>query len=133
MSNVDVQGLAYLEKAIESLAGAERECANRRYNNCANRCYYAMFQAAIAALIAAGIRPTGDSDRWEHAFVQARFAGILIKRRKLYSSDLADAFDNVQSVRLTADYEVGAISEKAGERGLDKARRLVSDVKERLL
>lgn len=133
MSNVDVQGLAYLEKAIESLAGAESECANRRYNNCANRCYYAMFQAAIAALIAAGIRPTGDRDRWEHAFVQARFAGILIKRRKLYSSDLADAFDNVQSVRLTADYEVGAISEKAAERGLDKARRLVSDVKERLL
>ena len=67
MSNVDVEGLAYLEKAIESLAGAESEHANKRYNNCANRCYYAMFQAAIAALIAAGIRPTGDRDRWEHA------------------------------------------------------------------
>ncbi len=39
MSNVDVESLAYLEKAIESLAGAESECANRRYNNCANRCY----------------------------------------------------------------------------------------------
>jgi uncharacterized protein (UPF0332 family) len=49
--------LAYLEKAIESLAGAESEFANRRYNNCANRCYYAMFQAAIAALMAAGIHP----------------------------------------------------------------------------
>lgn len=36
MSNVDMEGLAYLEKAIESLAGAESEYANRRYNNCAN-------------------------------------------------------------------------------------------------
>ena len=39
----------YLAKALESLEGAESELANRRYNNCANRCYYASFQAAVAA------------------------------------------------------------------------------------
>ena len=33
----------YLEKAVESLAGAESEYVNGRYNNCANRCYYACF------------------------------------------------------------------------------------------
>jgi len=130
---MDVDSLAYLDKAIQSLAGAESEYANRRYNNCANRCYYAMFQAAIAALIAAGIRPAGDRERWEHEFVQARFAGVLVKRRKLYGSGLANAFDTVQSARLTADYEIAPIREKAAERALDKARRLVSDVKEQLL
>ncbi len=31
----------FMEKAQESLAGAESEAANGRHNNCANRCYYA--------------------------------------------------------------------------------------------
>ena len=43
---MDEDSLAYLDKAIESLVGAESEYADRRYNNCANRCYYAMFQCS---------------------------------------------------------------------------------------
>lgn len=61
----------HLAKAREALQGAESELANRRYNNAANRAYYACFHAAIAALIDADIR---SSERWEHDFVQARFA-----------------------------------------------------------
>jgi hypothetical protein len=45
----------FLLKAEESLSGAESEFANDRNNNCANRCYYACFQAAIAALLTEGI------------------------------------------------------------------------------
>ena len=41
----------FLDKAAESFAGAESELANGRFNNCANRCYYACFQAAIVALL----------------------------------------------------------------------------------
>ena len=47
----------YREKADESLAGAVSEFANGRYNNCANRCYYSCFLAAVHALVTAGIRP----------------------------------------------------------------------------
>ncbi|MDQ1301559.1 MAG: hypothetical protein QG637_1481 [Chloroflexota bacterium] len=129
---MDADSLAYLDKAIESLAGAESEYANNRYNNCANRCYYAMFQAAIAALIAAGIRPAGVRAQWEHAFVQARFAGVLVKRRKLYPSELARSFELAQSARLTADYGIGSISEKEAGRALSKARVLVTGVQEQL-
>jgi uncharacterized protein (UPF0332 family) len=57
-------------KAIESLAGAESEFVNGRFNNCANRCYYATFQAAIAALLRQGIQP-GSERTWGHPFVQA--------------------------------------------------------------
>ena len=120
--------LAYLEKAIESLAGAESEFANRRYNNCANRCYYAMFQAAVAALIAAGVRPTNVRGQWEHDFVQAQFSGVLIARRKLYSSDLAALFSEVAQRRLTADYDVAAISQTVAARALHKTRLFVSAV-----
>lgn len=130
---MDADSLAYLDKAIESLAGAESEYANNRYNNCANRCYYAMFQAAIAALIAAGIRPAGVRAQWEHEFVQARFAGVLVKRRKLYRAELVAAFDPVQAARLAADYSLSSVSKKEAGRGLDRARMFVTDVKEKLL
>lgn len=53
----DEEVAAYLSKARESLETAESEYVNRRYNSCANRCYYACFQAAIAALLRAGVRP----------------------------------------------------------------------------
>jgi hypothetical protein len=60
----------FLEKARESLAGADSEFAQGRYDNCANRCYYACFQAAIWALDRAGIRPQGASGEWSHAMVR---------------------------------------------------------------
>jgi hypothetical protein len=72
----------YLVKAFESLDGTESEFGNRRYHNCANRLYYACFQAAIAALVQEGIAPPRRDVRWGHDFVQAQFAGQLIARRK---------------------------------------------------
>jgi uncharacterized protein (UPF0332 family) len=129
---VAAEHLAYLDKAIESLAGAESEFANRRYNNCANRCYYAMFQAAIAALITAGIRSPSVKGQWDHAFVQAQFSGVLIARRKLYPSDLGTSFAEVTQRRLTADYGVLAVNEKVAERAVQKARRFVSAVQRRI-
>ena len=69
----------FLAKAEESSYGALSELTNRRYNNCASRCYYASFQAAIYALTLAGIEPpAGPESQWGHAFVQSQFAGQLI-------------------------------------------------------
>jgi HEPN domain-containing protein len=49
----------YLTKAEESLRGAESEFTQGRYNNAANRCYYASFQAAVAALHHVSVAPRG--------------------------------------------------------------------------
>ena len=65
----------FLAKAEEALAGAESEFANSRYNNCANRSYYACFLAAIAALVREGIEPRAQ---WGHEFVQSQFVGQLL-------------------------------------------------------
>jgi uncharacterized protein (UPF0332 family) len=62
----------YVAQASESLQTAESEFVNGRYNSCANRCYYACFLAAIAALLHAGIRPRGQ---WNHEFVQGQLSG----------------------------------------------------------
>lgn len=69
----------YLDKAIESLAGATSEAANGRFNNCANRAYYACYQAAIHALLVSGVRPRGNE--WPHAYVHAELARRLIRGR----------------------------------------------------
>lgn len=58
------RGSLFLAKAVECLAGAESEADAGRYNNTANRCYYASFQAAIAALLHEGVRPPGGGDEW---------------------------------------------------------------------
>src|SRR3990170_106742 len=91
----------YLLKAEESLAGAESEFINGRYNNTANRCYYACFQAAIAALTQQGIQP--GRGLWRHEFVQGEFVGA--HRRKLYAPDLRDTHPRNLILRQMADYE----------------------------
>src|SRR6476620_4312898 len=96
------QALLFLDKAEECLAGAESELANGRYNNCANRSYYATFQAAIAALQQAGTQARGG--QWGHDYVQAAFVGQLLNRRKRYPSALRDVLSRNYKLREVADY-----------------------------
>lgn len=116
----------FLAKAREALAGAESEFANRRYNNAANRAYYACFFAAIVALLDAGIRPHGD--RWAHDFVAAQFAGVLIRRRKLYPTELHDIlYDNMRA-RHAADYQSASLTEKETKRAIQCATRFIAAI-----
>src|SRR6185437_14371591 len=108
----------YLLKALDCLDGAASEFANRRYDNCANRCYYVCFQAAITALLRSGIRPATHQSGWGHAFVQARFAGDLIHRRKVFASGLRDTLPNTLALRHVADYATDRINEREAARSL---------------
>src|SRR4051794_11151278 len=105
-------GDIFLEKAEESLAGAGREFVNSRFNNVANRCYYACFQAAIAALLASGIQPPGTRNEWGHDFVQAQFNGQLINRRKLYRADLRTTLAETFALREVGDYRQDRVPER---------------------
>jgi uncharacterized protein (UPF0332 family) len=118
----------YLAKAAESLLTAESEFINGRYNSCANRCYYACFQAAVAALIQEGIRPR---ERWGHAFVQGQFVGQLIERRKRFRSDLRRVLSDNQIMRNQADYEVRNVTQAQAARALGRTRTFVIAVKQR--
>lgn len=118
----------FLGKARESLAGAASELTNGRYNNAANRSYYACFQAAIAALERADIRPPGGSSTWGHAFVQAQFVGQLINRRKVYPTVLRDALAQTALLRELADYKITQVSQVQATRAVNRARALVAAV-----
>ncbi|HZC00745.1 MAG TPA: HEPN domain-containing protein [Gammaproteobacteria bacterium] len=121
----------FLDKAMESLIGAESEFLNSRYNNCANRCYYACFQAAIVALQEAGIAPRGTTGQWSHAFVPAQFEGMLINRRKLYPTQLRGTLGHLYGLRQTADYDEDPVTQTEANRALRRTRTFVQAMQER--
>src|SRR5688572_13297944 len=118
----------YLAKATESLQTAESEFANGRYNSCANRCYYACFQAAIAALLREGIRPRGQ---WSHEFVQAQLVGVLINQRKRYDRELRRVLADNQILRDQADYRPELVTATQASRALRRSRMLVAAIRQR--
>jgi uncharacterized protein (UPF0332 family) len=120
---------AFLEKAEESLAGAASEFVNGRYNNCANRCYYACFQAAISALAAAGIQPPGRDGQWGHDSVQAQFNGQLVNRRKLYPTSVRPTLEQTYRLRAAADYKRDPVSAVQGGRALRRAEEFLDVVR----
>ena len=120
MSERDIE--AFLVKSAESLAGAESEYANGRLNNCANRAYFACFHAAVDALMREGISPPGQARRWGHDYVQARFVGDLINRRRRYPGALRETLIRGLELRLSADYKTERITAIQANRAVTRSR-----------
>jgi uncharacterized protein (UPF0332 family) len=125
MSNGEDADL-YLRKALESIAGARSECTNGRFNTCANRAYYACYQAAIAALLREGIR--SKRGRWAHTFVQAEFSDRLVNRRHLHPATLRGTLSWLITLRHSADYAPATISWADANRALRRANEFIAAV-----
>lgn len=118
----------FLAKAQESLEGAEHELALGRFNNSANRAYYACFQGGIAAMVHARVFQSSGDDSWSHSFVAAQFDGMLINRRKLYGADLWNVIGRNHLVRLRADYEEDPVSQTEASRAVRRAQILLAAI-----
>ena len=123
---------AYLTKAVESLTSAQVDYAATRYNSCANRVYYACFQAAVSALLTVGIRPANPRGEWSHEFVQSQFNGLLITRRKLYPAALRRVLRDTMEVREKADYTPSSVSVRVARRVLQEAQDFVLAIQENI-
>ncbi len=124
--------MGHLEKARESLKSAsilfEAEC----YDSCASRCYYAMFQMAIAALAHLGIRPP-QGDGYSHAWVQAAVARELIHRRKILPAKRARALPDALELRREADYRETSLGRKRTGRMLRNCQEFVEHLQREVL
>jgi uncharacterized protein (UPF0332 family) len=96
----------YRSKALESLAGAQSELANRRYNNAANRSYYAAYNAVIVLLL----RNDYQSQDWSHRDIQTLYAREIVARRKLLPSEFRNHISDLLSARLRGDYGKRVVS-----------------------
>ena len=119
----------YLAKAEESLVGAASELAHGRYNNSVNRAYYACFQAAIAALQHASIRPRGGHSGWAHAYVQAEFVGRLIHQRKQYPERLRQVLARHLTLRHLADYAPEMMTYLHASRAVQRAHDFLAVIR----
>lgn len=86
-------------------------------------------QAAVAALADNGIK----RDRIDHKWVQAEFAGKLIKSRKIYPTKLKSYLTDMQMVRDNADYSDENISRKKAAEQLSMAGEMLSMIEKELL
>ncbi len=121
----------YLAKADQCLAGAALAVARGQYNNAANRAYYAAYQAAIAALRAAGVGPPSPR-YWAHDFVLREYCRTLACEGGAYPVQSGTTLKALLDERLKADYEVEMIGQPSGERALALARQFVAAVRPRL-
>ncbi len=72
----------WLDKANENLAAAQLCFDHGHFNACANRLYYAMFQAGIAAMVKHDLLK--PDTRVAHDWLQANFSEQLIRHRKVF-------------------------------------------------
>jgi uncharacterized protein (UPF0332 family) len=98
----------YLQKAQRALAGARLLLQAGDAEGACNRAYYAMFDAAHAALIAVGAE-LPDSLIKTHSGVIAAFGQHLVRSHEL-SSEYGATFNKVQRLRQLADYTGEPIS-----------------------
>jgi len=120
--------LDWLAKATENLTAANLCLQHGLRNASVNRAYYAMFHAAIAALIHYGIPKSGEM--WKHDFVQSEFSRALIQRRKVFPGSLKDALSKAIEQRQLADYDPEPVSERVARHMLQLAHGFVHQVKE---
>ncbi|MCP4350936.1 MAG: HEPN domain-containing protein [Desulfobacterales bacterium] len=118
----------FFSKAEENLKIAQLSFEHDCYNACANRAYYAAFQAAIAALADKGIR----SEKNDHAWVQSEFSLRLIKRKKIYPAKLKPYLLDMQFIRNMADYSKENIGKKVARKQLSQATELIRIIEKEL-
>jgi uncharacterized protein (UPF0332 family) len=116
----------FWDKALENIDSAASELTNRRYNASANRAYYAVFHAAVVALLRAGIEPPGV--QWGHGFVQAQFSGQLVTRRKAYPAALRDTLPRLEELRERADYGLTHVSRTQAVRAVRRAQEFIEAI-----
>lgn len=102
-----------MDKAQTALASARLLLDAGDTDGAVNRAYYAMFDAATAALAWADTDAGQDFPK-THSGLIARF-GLKLVRTGMLSAECGRAFNRVQELRLAADYMAVPVS-------LDKAK-----------
>lgn len=100
---------AFLDKALESVKAAQLLESQGCLNSAANRSYYAVFHAARAALVSAGLGT--PHQKWSHEAIQGQFHQ-LTRRRKIYAAHMNADLSRLRSIRELADYDAQMVSSR---------------------
>ena len=121
----------HLQKALVNLQAAEVCHRENLSDPAVSRAYYGVFHAAIAALLRFGAYQI-EREGWDHAEVQAEFNRRLIVRQKIFPMELGRIPSYLINYRHIADYRRATVGKKVASRCLEKAKRFVTTVENKL-
>jgi len=113
-----------LERSQSSLKAARICLEQRLYDSAASRAYFAMFQLAVCALEARGIKRS----EWTHKGVHGDFVQHFVRGRKVVPANFAGALPALMEIRHLADYRQPAPSQRQVERAVNLAEEFSARV-----
>jgi uncharacterized protein (UPF0332 family) len=118
-----------MAKARRALASAHKLLQDDDVDGACNRAYYAMFDAARAALIISKA-PVPPEIAKTHSGLIAAFSLHLVKPG-LFPLELGKAFNKVEDLRLIADYKGDLVGEAEARWTVEQAGAFVGEIEKR--
>ena len=112
-----------LERAKRATDSAELLLRSGDLNGACNRAYYAMFDAARAALITVQPAPASEAIKTHSGLISA-FSLQLVKTGRV-SVELGKSFSKVSDIRLIADYSDEEVSVDRAGWAVEQAKEFV--------
>lgn len=120
-----------MTKAHRAVASANKLLEDSDSDGACNRAYYAMFDAARAALIASHA-PVPPEIAKTHSGLIAAFSLHLVKPN-LFPIDLGRALNRAEDLRRVADYKGDAIEIEEAQWAVQQAQEFVNEVEKRFM
>jgi len=122
-----VTPIAYFRKTERALSAARVLLETQNTEGACNRAYYAMYDAAHAALLAAKVGDPNDNIKTHSGLLNA--VGKHLVRTGLLDLEHGRSFNQVQRLRQLADYTGNSIGLDEAAHALDQAEGFVEAVK----
>lgn len=116
----------YLAKALHALTAAKLLLSANEFDGACNRAYYAMFNAAHAALLCSGANANPAEIR-KHNSLIAAFGKYLVLTG-VFPAEMGKSLNKAESIRLLADYTGEDIEPQQAEVMVGEAEHFVSVV-----
>lgn len=118
---------AYMRKSEQALSSARQLLATGDADGACNRAYYAMFDAAHAALLAANVETAANSTKTHRGLISA-FGQHLVLGGHV-ASELGSSLNKVERLRLLADYTGDPVSAEDSAWAVEQSDIFVSAIR----
>jgi uncharacterized protein (UPF0332 family) len=121
----------YMEKAARALSSARLLLADNDVEGACNRAYYAMFDAAHGALLRSGAQ-VNPAETKTHSGLIGAFGRHLVKTGRL-PAELGRALNEVERVRLLADYTGDKIDLEKANWAVDQSAAFIVAIQQEII
>lgn len=119
---------SYMRKSEQALSSARQLLTAGDADGACNRAYYAMFDAAHAALLAANVETTASATKTHRGLISA-FGQYLVKGGHV-AAELGSSLNKVERLRLLADYTGDPVSDDDSAWAVEQADTFVAAIRD---